>query len=129
MSLLQDYKQYGALALAYMGDSVFEIIVRKKLMEKANMPVNTLHKMAKKYVSAAGQSEIFKKIESVLTEEEMGVYKRGRNSKPYTKAKNASVEDYSRATGVEALFGYLYLMERLDRLDELSQYIFSEDEE
>ena len=125
---MRDYKQYGALALAYMGDSVFEIIVRKKLMEKANMPVNTLHKMAKNYVSAAAQSEIFKKIEPVLTEEEMGVYKRGRNSKPYTKAKNASVEDYSRATGVEALFGYLYLMERHERLDELSGYIFDGDE-
>lgn len=125
---MQDYKQYGALALAYMGDCVYEIIVRKKLMEKANMPVNTLHKNAKKYVSAAAQSEIFKKLQPVLTEEEMGIYKRGRNSKPYTKAKNASVEEYSRATGVEALFGYLYLTENFKRLDELSQHIFEGEE-
>lgn len=128
MTFLQDYKQYGALALAYMGDCVFEMIVRKKLMQKANMPVNTLHKMAKNYVSAAAQSEIFKKLEPVLTEEEMGIYKRGRNSKPYTKAKNASVEDYSRATGVEALFGYLYLTEQFDRIEKLSEYIFDSEE-
>ena len=125
---MQDYKQYGALALAYMGDSVFEIIVRKKLMEKGNMPVNMLHKTAKQYVSAAAQSEIFKKLEPVLTEEEMSIYKRGRNSKPYTKAKNASVEDYSRATGVEALFGYLYLTENFKMLKDLSEHIFDSEE-
>ena len=125
---MRDYKQYGALALAYMGDCVYEIIVRKKLMEKANMPVNTLHKSAKKYVSAAAQSEIFKKLEPVLTEEEISIYKRGRNSKPYTKAKNASVEEYGRATGIETLFGYLYLTEDFKRLDELSQHIFDGEE-
>lgn len=123
---MQDYKQYGALALAYMGDCVYELIVRRKLMEKGNSAVNLLHKHAKEYVSAAAQSKIFEFIKPVLTDEETAVYKRGRNSKPYTTAKNASITDYKRATGLESLFGYLFLTENYDRIKELSDLIFTE---
>ena len=123
---MQDYKQYGALALAYMGDSVYELIVRKRLMEKGNSTVNSLHRKAKAYVSAPAQSKIFEILQPNLTEEELAVFRRGRNSKPHTTAKNATTGDYSRATGLESLFGYLFLTENFDRLKTLENIIFTE---
>lgn len=125
---MTDFKQYGALALAYMGDAVYEVAVREYLMKKANMPVNTLHKLAKKYVSAVAQSGFFDILEPQLTEEEISVYKRGRNSKPHTTAKNASLADYKKATGLEALFGYLYLTDNRARIKELLDIIFENGE-
>lgn len=125
---MTDFKQYGALALAYMGDAVCEVTVREYLMKKANMPVNTLHKLAIKYVSAVAQSKFFDILEPQLTDEEMSIYKRGRNSKPYTKAKNASLADYKKATGLEALFGYLYLTDNHARIKELFDIIFENGE-
>lgn len=125
---MTDFKQYGALALAYMGDAVYELAVREYLMKKANMPVNTLHKLAKKYVSAVSQSKFFGILEPMLTDEETAIYRRGRNSKPHTTAKNASLEDYKKATGLEALFGYLYLTENHERIAELLDIIFENGE-
>lgn len=124
---MQDYKQYGALALAYMGDSVYEIEIRKYLMEQGNMPVKKLHSMARSYVSAAAQSAFMEKIEPQLTEEEEAVYRRGRNAKPHTMPKNAQPADYKRATGLEALFGYLYLTGNYDRVKELIGIILEGD--
>lgn len=111
-----------------MGDAVYELAVREYLMKKANMPVNTLHKYAKKYVSAVSQSKFFEILEPLLTDEELSIYRRGRNSKPHTTAKNASLADYKRATGVEALFGYLYLTEKRERVAELLDIIFENGE-
>ncbi len=123
MSLLQDYKQYGALALAYMGDSVYETEIRKHLMKQGNMPVKTLHIKAKSYVSASAQSKFMDILEEYLTEEELAVYKRGRNAKPHTTPKNAALSDYKKATGMEALLGYLYLNGDTDRVKELISII------
>ncbi|MBR3908926.1 MAG: ribonuclease III [Clostridia bacterium] len=110
---------YGALALAYMGDAVYETIIRRHLLEKANMPVNKLHKLAKDYVSANAQSTLMDIIEPHLTEEELAVYKRGRNAKPHTVPKNTDINVYKRATGLETLIGYLYLTGSTSRIDEL----------
>ncbi len=114
---------YGALALAYMGDSVYETLIRKHLLEKGNAPVGKLHKLAKEYVSAKAQSKIMDILEPVLTEDEMAVFKRGRNAKPHTVPKNTDITVYKRATGMEALFGYLYLTGNTARVDELMSLI------
>ena len=121
-----DFSQYGALALAYMGDCVYEIKIREFLMRQANMPVNMLHKKAKGYVSAAAQSAIMDKLLPLLTEEEEAIFHRGRNAKPHTTPKNMSLSDYKKATGLEALMGYLYLSGKQKRIDELMKIILSE---
>ena len=120
-----DYSQYGALALAYMGDCVYEIKVREHLMKQANMPVNMLHRKAKGYVSAAAQSAFADKILPLLTEDEKNIFKRGRNAKPHTTPKNMTLSDYKKATGLEALFGYLYLSEKQERIDEFMEIILN----
>ena len=120
---MQDFKMYGALALAYMGDAVYETIIRRHLLEKANMPANKLHKLAKDYVSANAQSTLMDIIEPHLTEEELAVYKRGRNAKPHTVPKNTDINVYKRATGLETLIGYLYLTGSTSRIDELVSLI------
>lgn len=114
-----NYKEYSPLVLAYMGDAVFEILVRKYVVSTGNAPVNTLNKRARGIVNAGNQAKLYMLLESHLTEEEMAVMKRGRNAKSFTKAKNQSVTDYRHATGVETLFGYLYLKGDKDRLQEL----------
>lgn len=114
-----DIKTYSPLTLAYIGDSIYDLIIRTIIVEGGNAPVNTLHKRASSLVKASAQMEMFHAVEEALTEEELGVYKRGRNAKSYTSAKNASVSDYRSATGFEALMGYLYLTGRLERAVEL----------
>lgn len=121
-----DYSQYGALALAYMGDCVYEIKIREFLMKQANMPVNMLHRKAKGYVSAAAQSAFADRILPLLTEDEENIYKRGRNAKPHTTPKNMTLSDYKKATGLEALFGYLYLSGETKRIDEFMEIILKE---
>ena len=111
--------EYSPLALAYMGDAVFDILVRKMILSRGNMPANKLHKAAKEYVNAAAQAKMYIKLESAVTEEELAVLKRGRNAKSNTTAKNQSVTDYRHATGLEALFGYLYLRGDIERVREL----------
>lgn len=110
---------YSPLVLAYLGDDVYDLIVRSILVERTNEPVNRLHKKAASLVKASAQTDFFYRIEGILTEEEMTVYKRGRNAKSNTMAKNATVSDYRCATGVEALVGYLFLEGRTERLMEL----------
>ncbi len=114
-----DIKQYSALALAFLGDAVYEIYVREKILSKTNAPADVLHKMAVKYVKAGAQCEAFDRIEHLLTEEELAVFKRGRNAKTNTKAKNAGLAEYKKATGFEALLGYLHLENRQERLAEI----------
>ena len=111
--------EYSPLALAYMGDAVFEILVRDMVLSRGNMPANKLHKTSKGYVNAAAQAAMYMKLEAIVTEEEHAVMKRGRNAKSYTTAKNQSVTDYRHATGLEALFGYLYLKGEKERIREL----------
>ncbi|MBQ2896694.1 MAG: ribonuclease III [Clostridia bacterium] len=114
-----DIKQYSPLALAFLGDAVYELYVRSKILAKTNAPADVLHKMAVKYVKASAQCEAFDRIESLLTDEEMTVFKRGRNAKTNTKAKNAGLAEYKKATGFEALLGYLHVKGEDDRLNEL----------
>ena len=114
-----DIKTYSPLTLAYIGDAVYEIVIRTILVEKGNAQVNKLHQRASKLVKASAQYEIIEKLKEDLTEEELAVYKRGRNAKSYTMAKNATMSDYRRATGFEALMGYLYLTEQWERMLQL----------
>ena len=105
------------LSLAYIGDAVYELYVRTHIMKDENLPVNKLHKTATMYVKAKAQSDIIHSIEPMLTQNELAVYKRGRNAHSHTSAKNADIVDYRHATGFEALIGYLYLSKDEQRLD------------
>lgn len=111
--------QYSPLTLAFIGDCIYDLIIRTIVVLHGNAPVNKLHREVSSLVKAQAQAELFYVIESILTEEEMAVYKRGRNAKSFTSAKNASIIDYRIATGVEALIGYLYLSNRMSRVLEL----------
>lgn len=111
--------EYSPLVLAYMGDAVYEMYIRSLLVSGHNTQVNKLHKEATKLVKAKAQSEIFEKIFPHLTEEELNIFKRGRNAHSYTSAKNADIVDYRRATGFEALIGYLYITGNMERINEL----------
>lgn len=108
--------QYSPLVLAYIGDAVYDLIVRTVIVNEGNMSVNKMHGRAKSYVSAAAQAGIFFSIEDKLTEEEMDAFKRGRNAKSATRAKNATVGEYRVATGFEAMIGHLYLKKDFARL-------------
>lgn len=116
-----DVRAYSPLTLAYIGDSIYDLVIRSVIVERANKAVNDLHKKATHYVKAEAQAKMIFSLQEELSEEEMAVYKRGRNAKSYTSAKNASINDYRNATGFEALMGYLYLMGRIDRMLELIQ--------
>lgn len=108
------------LTLAYLGDTVYESYIREYLIKRnIFLKINDLHKSAIKYVSAHAQSKAIKGLEDILTEEETTIFKRGRNHKKNTAAKNASVIDYRHATGFEAVIGYVYLKGDIDRLDYL----------
>ncbi len=116
---------YSPLVLAYIGDSVYEQYVRTRLVEEnPDLPAHKLHRSAIRYVSANAQSNIIGMLEETLSEEELGVYKRGRNAKSPTSAKNSTIVDYRRATGFEALVGYLYLDKKDERLDEVLAFAF-----
>ena len=115
----QDIRTYSPLTLAYIGDAIYELVIRTILVEKGNTQVNKLHKRASRLVKASAQSAMIEKLKPYLTEEELGVFKRGRNAKAATMAKNATMSDYRRATGFEALMGYLYLTEQWERMLEL----------
>lgn len=119
-------KQLSPLNLAFIGDCIYEILVRETLVTDANRPVNDLHRESVKYVSAKAQTEAFEKIKDMLTDEETAVYKRGRNAKVGHSPKSATEGEYHCATGVEALFGYLYLTEQTDRIKELFSVIHTE---
>lgn len=112
----QDVRAYSPLTLAYIGDAIYELVIRSVVVERANRSANDLHKKTVRYVKAETQSAMIMALQEELTEEELAVYKRGRNAKSHTMAKNASMSDYRKATGFEALMGYLYLMGQTDRL-------------
>ena len=112
----RDLRTYSPLTLAYIGDGVYELVIRTVLVKKGNCPVNQLHKKASSLVKAAAQSAIIEKIEEELTQEEHDIYRRGRNAHSPTMAKHATMADYRRATGFEALMGYLYLKEEYHRI-------------
>lgn len=114
-----DIRTYSPLTLAYIGDSIFELIIRTVVVERGNEPANKLHHKTVKFVKAQTQSSMIEALLPELTQEELAVYKRGRNAKSYTSAKNASIGDYRKATGLEALMGYLYLADRPERILEL----------
>lgn len=111
-----DLRTYSPLALAYIGDAVFDLVIRTIVVERGNKSANNLHKKTVAYVNARVQARMIDALESKLTQEELAVYHRGRNAKSYTTAKNASVIEYRKATGLEALCGYLYLDGQQDRL-------------
>nr|WP_314462541.1 ribonuclease III domain-containing protein [uncultured Clostridium sp.] len=113
-----DITSYSPLALAYIGDAVYELIIRTKVMNHGSTQVNNMHKKSARLVNAKAQADIIRSLVEgeELTPEEIAVYKRGRNAKSATTAKHATVADYRTATGFEALCGYLYLSGRLERL-------------
>lgn len=117
----QDIRTYSPLTLAYIGDAIFDVIIRSILVNKGNTAVNNLHKKSSSIVKAQTQSAMVKALMDDLTEEEQDYYRRGRNSKPHTKAKNASTIEYLDATGFEAIMGFLYLTGNMDRACELVQ--------
>lgn len=107
--------QYSPLTLAYIGDGIYDLIMRTIIVLHGNAPVNKLHHEVSNLVKAEAQAKLLHRIKDNLTEEEVTVYKRGRNAKSFTAAKNASITDYRTATGLEALMGYLYLSNQMDR--------------
>ena len=115
----QDLRTYSPLTIAYIGDAIFELVVRTVLVERKNTQAEKLHKAATKIVKAETQALMIEAIKEELTEEELAVYKRGRNAKAVTRAKNATMSEYRRATGFEALMGYLYLKGDMERMIKL----------
>ena len=111
--------ELAPLILAHIGDAIYEVVIRTITLSKGNRPVEKVHKEAISYVNAKSQADAADILLPMLTEEEADIYKRGRNAKANTKAKNASIGDYRKATGFEALMGYLYLKGETDRMLEL----------
>lgn len=118
--------QLSGVTLAYIGDAIYEVLVREMLINKGIQKVDNLHKLAIKYTSAVGQNKAVEVILSSLTEEELSIFKRGRNASGDRKAKNATMSEYRQATGLEALFGFLYLDKRFERIYELLNVIIKE---
>ncbi len=115
----QNKIMYSPAQLAYAGDAVYELLVRSYIIKSHDTNVNKMHKLAVKFVKANAQAFLINKLDTQLTEEEKRIVKRGRNAKVTSSPKNAELMDYRYATGFEALFGYLYLNNELDRLIEL----------
>lgn len=115
--------ELSPLTLAFIGDTVFDLLVREKLICEANRPANDLHNLAVQKVKASAQAGFVEKILPHLYENEVAVYKRGRNAKSGHLPKNASQSDYHMATGFEALIGYLYLSNEIERIKELFHII------
>lgn len=114
-----DAKECSPLVLAYIGDCVFDLIIKTMVAGRGNRPVHKLHEETSRYVQASAQSFMMRSMQEHLTEEEHAIYRRGRNSRTVSPAKNQSITDYRRATGFEALIGYLYLRREYERLTEL----------
>lgn len=121
--------QLGSLVLAYIGDTVFDLYVRTSLVSGTTLTAHGLHVAAARKVCAAAQAKAFRAVENMLTEEELAVFKRGRNAHMGTVPKNASIADYRAATGIEAVVGWLYLSRRDERLNELMTAMLSAKEE
>lgn len=108
--------QYSSLALAYMGDSILDLLVKKYFVTHSNMQPHKYHVEVSKIVKAVNQADYIDQIMEELSEDELDVYKRGRNTNTHSKAKNATMGQYRKATGLEALYGYLYLKGDMERL-------------
>ncbi len=111
-----DLRNYSPLTLAYIGDAAYELVIRSIIVEQGNAPVNKLHKRSSRLVKAKTQAEAAARLMDVFTEEELAVYKRGRNARSHTMAKNAEMTDYRMATGFEAVMGYLHLKQDYERM-------------
>ncbi len=114
-----DYAQYSPLALAWLGDSVYELMIRSRIAREGNRQAAKMNDSKIKLVNAKTQAKMIELLKPDLTSEEASIYRRGKNSKPYGNAKNASRGDYMKATGFEALLGWLYLEGQQERLQEL----------
>ena len=114
-----DIQTVSAQTLAFIGDAVYNVYIRTYLTSKSTAKAGLLHTQSIKYVSAKGQSETIDKIMDMLTEEEVSVYKRGRNTNISTVSKHVDVVEYKKATGFECLIGYLYVTRQKERLDEI----------
>ncbi|MCR1971187.1 Mini-ribonuclease 3 [Clostridium cochlearium] len=122
----QDVKQMNPLVLAYIGDAVYEIFIRTYIVSRnKDTCVNKLHKKTIQFVKANAQSYFIKEIQEYLNEEEIRIFKRGRNTKSNTSAKNARIQDYRIATGFEAVIGYLYLLNENERLEEIMKLVIN----
>ena len=123
-AVTEDVRQYSPLTLAFIGDGVYELFVRTQIVKNTNAPANQLHKRCVHYVRAQGQCVSMDALLPHLTEQETDAFKRGRNAKINTKAKNAGLAEYKKATGFEALIGYLYVTKQTERLEFLMQKAF-----
>lgn len=116
-----DIENYSPLTLAYIGDSVYDLIIKTLVVNKGNKQVKKLHQETSSMVQASAQSAMMRVLQPLLSEEEHVIYKRGRNAKSVSPAKNQSITDYRRATGFEALMGWLYLKNNWERMIDLIQ--------
>lgn len=122
----RDIRTVSPLKLAYLGDAVFEILIRTYVFDSAKGPVKQLHYLTSSLVNAGSQAAMAHRMRPKLTAEEETIFKRGRNAKAASVAKNADIVDYRNATGLEALYGYLYLTNQMERAIELLQYAHKE---
>lgn len=120
-----DYKNLSPLTLAFIGDAVYDLFVREQLVCKANCSVGKLNKMKVEKVCCKAQANFMDSLKDKLSEEEISIYKRGRNAHTNNVPKNASVADYHNATGFETLIGYLYLKEDISRIREIFELIYN----
>lgn len=128
---MRDYRQLNGLALAYVGDAVYETYIRQHLVAEGQTRPSQLHRLATYYVSAKAQAMLIEKMleEKLLTEEEESFYRRGRNSKSQTSAKNTEIKSYRMSTGFESVMGYLHLTKQEERLEQLVQWCIQQVEE
>lgn len=125
---IQEANKLSMLALAHVGDGVYELLFRTRLCTMGYASVSNLHKLTVKHVNAVAQAEAVEKILNFLSEEELAIYKRGRNTKVNSVPHKANIGQYHAATGLEALFGWLYLIGRTERINELFGYIVEEND-
>lgn len=121
---MREANQYSPLTLAFLGDAVYEQLVRERLVREANRPAGVLHRMSVKRVRAAYQSHAYGVLEPLLSEEEQAVLKRGRNAEGNTVPKSSNPAEYHRATAVECLFGWLHLQGRQERIYTLFEEVW-----
>lgn len=119
LEITQGGNAYSPLALAYIGDCVYELFIRTYVLSKGNRSVNKMHLASRELVKASSQAKLYFLIQDELTKEEELILKRGRNAKSFSRPKNGSMTDYRHATGLEALIGYLYVEGKMERIKEL----------
>jgi len=126
-----DVNLINGIALAFEGDAVYSMYIRRHLIFQGLTKPNQLHREATKYVSAKAQANLISLMleEGILTEKEEDIYKRGRNANSHTKAKNADIVTYRMSTGFEAVMGYLHMTEAIERLEELIDWCIKRVEE